>query len=402
MLSKKSVETIRATLPAVGDAIGEITTLFYDSLFTDHPELLRDLFNRGNQANGAQRDALAAAIATYAAALVTHHDTQPDARLDTRADTMLNRIAHKHASLGVTREQYQLVHTHLFTAIATVLGESVTPEVAAAWDEVYWLLADSLTEIETRLYQQAGATEGHTWREYRVIGRHTETHDVATFLVSPLDAAPVPTFQPGQYVSVQVQLPDGARQIRQYSLSGTACDALQFTVKRLTGAPEGEVSNYLHDTVAEGDTVRVSAPFGDVTLDHHDNPILLASAGIGCTPMISMLRHLAKTGSNRHVIAVHADRAPTTHAFRADLDLLAAKLPNAQTHVWYETPHVPWPTDRTGHSDLTTLAIPADTTAYLCGPRPFMDTARDQLLTLGIPTTRIRYELFGPDRLVSR
>jgi nitric oxide dioxygenase len=391
VLSEKSAETIRVTLPAVGAAIGEITAVFYDSLFAAHPELLRDLFNRGNQANGTQRDALAGAIAAFATALVTGPDGQPE--------VMLSRIAHKHASLGVTRDQYQVVHTHLFAAIAEVLGDAVTDDVAAAWDEVYWLLADTLAETETRLYREAGVSDGNTWRDYRVIGRHTETHEVVTFLVSPLDGAPAPTFQPGQYVSVQVQLPDGAHQIRQYSLSGTPVDALQFTVKRLTGAPDGEVSNYLHDIITEGDTFRVSAPFGDVTLDHHDNPVLLASAGIGCTPMIGMLRHLARNGSSRQIIAVHADRTPTTHAFRADLDLLVAKLPHAEAHVWYEAPHAPWPADRTGRSDLTTMTIPADTTAYLCGPRPFMDTSRAQLLTLGIPPTRIHYELFGPDDL---
>lgn len=388
MLSEKSGKMIRATLPAVGDAIGEITAVFYESLFSANPELLRDLFNRGNQANGAQRDALAGAIATFATTLVTQSGPRPEA--------MLSRIAHKHASLGVARDQYQVVHTHLFAAIKTVLGDAVTDDVAAAWDEVYWLLADALTEIETRLYREAGNPDGNIWRDYRVVGRHTETYEVTTFLVSPLDEAPVPPFHPGQYVSVQVQLPDGAHQIRQYSLSGTPCHALQFTVKRLAGAPDGEVSNYLHDTITEGDTLRVSAPFGDVTLDHRDNPVLLASAGIGCTPMISMLRHLANTGSTRQVIAVHADRTPATHAFRADLNLLAAKLPHAQTHIWYEAPHTPWPADRTGYSDLTALAIPADTTAYLCGPRSFMDTSRDQLLTLGIPANRIRYELFGP------
>jgi nitric oxide dioxygenase len=394
VLSEKSIEIVRATLPAVKGGIGEITALFYDKLFASHPSLLSDLFNRGNQANGTQREALAGAIIQFGAALIEQPDVHPEA--------MLSRIAHKHASLGVTGDQYQVVHTHLFAAIAEVLGEAVTKDVASAWDEVYWLLVEALTDIENRLYVEAGAPDGNTWRRYRVIGRHTETHEVATFLVQPLDADPVPSFHPGQYVSVQVQLSDGANQIRQYSLSGTPFDALQFTVKKISGSPDGEVSNHLHDHIREGDTIRVSAPFGDVTLDQHDNPVLLASAGIGCTPMISMLRHLAQGGSTRKVIAVHADRAPATHAFRAELDLLVAQLPNADAHVWYEIPHTPWPANRTGHSDLTDVAIPHDTTAYLCGPLPFMHKARTQLLTLGIPSSRIHFELFGPDPLTHR
>ncbi|GHF55116.1 hemin transporter [Streptomyces mashuensis] len=394
MLSEKSAETIRATLPAVGGAIGDITAVFYDRLFDAHPELLRDLFNRGNQANGTQRQALAGSIAAFATALLEHPDVRPDA--------MLDRIAHKHASLGVTREQYQVVHTHLFAAIVQVLGEAVTEEVAAAWDEVYWLMANALIAIEARLYEQAGARDGDTWRPYRVVSRTPETDDVMTFRVEPADGSAVPASRPGQYVSVQVELADGARQIRQYSLSGNPGDALQFTVRKVTDEPRGEVSHHLHEQVREGGLLRVSAPFGDVTLDEDDTPVLLASAGIGCTPMISMLGHLVNTGSQRRVVAVHADRTQSSHAFRADLEELVAKLPDGTAHVWYEQPEGPWPAERTGLVDLTTVPLPADTTAYLCGPLPFLRAVRTQLLELGIPASRIHYEVFGPDLWLGR
>ncbi|WP_406446972.1 globin domain-containing protein [Streptomyces sp. NBC_01613] len=389
MLSEKSAESIRATLPTVSSAIGKITTLFYDKLFAAHPELLRDLFNRGNQANGAQKQALAGAIAAFASALIKHPDVRPDA--------MLSRIAHKHASLGITRDQYQVVHTHLFAAIAEVLGSAVTDEVAAAWDEVYWLMAGSLISIETRLYAEASAPNGDTWSDHRVVGRYAETRDIATFLVHSADGSPVPPSRPGQYVSVQVQLPDGARQIRQYSLSNTQDDALQFTVKRVTGTRNGEVSNHLHEYIHEGDIVRVSAPFGDVTLEESDAPVLLASAGIGCTPMISMLSHLASTDSPRQVIAVHADYTQSAHAFRVDLEQLVSKLRHADAHVWYEAPEDPWPTDRTGLVDLTGVPIPQETIAYLCGPVPFLRAVRTQLLRVGLLAANIHYEVFGPD-----
>lgn len=148
MLSDRSAATVRATLPAVGAAIGDIADLFYEKLFAAHPELLRDLFNRGNQASGDQRKALAGSIAAFATALVEHPGARPD--------VMLERIAHKHASLGVAPEQYEVVHTHLFAAIADVLGDAVTPEVAEAWDEVYWLMANALIAVEARLYAQRG------------------------------------------------------------------------------------------------------------------------------------------------------------------------------------------------------------------------------------------------------
>src|SRR5689334_22442206 len=146
MLSDQSATTVRATLPVVGAAIGEITERFYTGLFTARPELLRDLFNRGNQAAGTQRQALAGSIAAFATHLVEHPDERPDA--------MLNRVAHKHASLGIAPDQYEIVHEHLFAAIVEVLGDAVTPEVAAAWDEVYWLMANALIAIEKRLYDE--------------------------------------------------------------------------------------------------------------------------------------------------------------------------------------------------------------------------------------------------------
>ena len=390
MLSDASAGTIRATLPAVSGAIDEIASLFYERLFAAHPELLRDLFNRGNQATGEQRRALAGAIAAFASALVATPSVPPD--------TMLDRIAHKHASLGITRDQYRIVHTHLFAAIAEVLGDAVTDEVASAWDEVYWLMADALIAIESRLYARAGTPAGDIWRDYRVVSRYRETSDVETFVVRPADGSPAPSYRPGQYVSVQVRLPDGAGQIRQYSLSGTDLDALRFTVKRAGGAHGGEVSHHLHDHVREGDTLRVGVPCGDVVLDEGEGPVLLVSAGIGCTPLISMLGHLAATGSRRRVVAVHADRAPSTHAFRADLDQFVRKLPHATAHVWYEDPEGgPWPAERTGRVDLTTVPVPQDATAYLCGPLPFLRAVRNQLLGLGVPATAIHYEVFGPD-----
>ncbi|MFE3902391.1 globin domain-containing protein [Streptomyces sp. NPDC059153] len=392
MLSETSTATVRATLPAVGAAIGDIADLFYRKLFDAHPELLRDLFNRGNQASGAQRQALAGSIAAFATQLVEHPDTRPD--------VMLSRIAHKHASLGVTAAQYDIVHTHLFAAIAEVLGDAVTPEVAAAWDEVYWLMAGALISIEERLYAQQGVVAGDVWREWEVTTRIEETADVATFQLRPADGAPAPAFRPGQYVSVQVELPDGARQIRQYSLSSAPGSPLRsITVKRVHGggSPDGEVSRHLHAEIGSGDRLRVSAPYGDLVLDSADAPLLLASAGIGCTPMLSMLEHLAATGHRAPVTVVHGDRSPADHALRTDHAMLTGKLPDAIAHFWYENPEPGYPADRTGRVDLSGLAIAPGTHAYLCGPLPFMRAVRTQLLAKGVPAADIHYEVFGPD-----
>lgn len=391
MLSETSTATVRATLPAVGAAIGDIADLFYQKLFDAHPELLNDLFNRGNQASGTQRQALAGSIAAFAAHLIEHPDTRPD--------VMLSRIANKHASLGVTAPQYEVVHTHLFAAIAEVLGDAVTPEVAAAWDEVYWLMANALVAIENRLYAQQGVEAGDVWREWTVSSRTEETEDVATFRIVPADGTPAPGFRPGQYVSVQVELPDGAHQIRQYSLSCAPGSTLRsFSVKRVRGegTPDGEVSRHLHAHVREGDRLRVSAPYGDLVIEDGDAPLLLASAGIGCTPILSMLEALAADGHGSPVTVVHGDRSPADHALRADHALLTGKLRDGTAHFWYETPEPGLPRSAP-HGRPDGPGIAPGTHAYLCGPLPFMRAVRSQLLSKGVAAADIHYEVFGPD-----
>lgn len=392
MLSEQSVPVVRATLPAVGAAIGDITELFYRKLFDAHPELLRDLFNRGNQANGEQQRALAGSIAAFAGMLLERPDARPDA--------MLSRIAHKHASLGITSDQYKIVHRHLFAAIAEVLGDAVTPEVAAAWDEVYWLMANALVAIEARLYQEAQVAEGEVWRPMEVVERREESPHAVSFVLRPADDRPARPFRPGQYVSVQSQLPDGSRQIRQYSLSAAPGRSdLRITVKRVQGdgQPDGEVSSWLHAHTRVGDVLTVSAPFGDLALAEGDGPLLLASAGIGVTPMLAMLDHLAATGTARPVTVVHADRTPADHAHRQEqLDLIRA-LPDARLHLWYEEPGDAAPEASAGRADLDGLELPEGLTVYLCGPVPFMRAVRGDLLRRGVPADAIHYEVFGPD-----
>ena len=399
MLSDTSAQVIRDTLPAVGAAIGEITPLFYEKMFTAHPELIRDLFNRGNQAQGDQPLALAGSIAAYATMLASDnaHPTEQ----------LLARIAHKHASLGVTREQYAIVHEHLFAAIGQVLGAAVTAEVAAAWDELYWHMAEDLVRLEQGLYSEAGVEPGQVWREVVVSGRQQESPDTVAFRLAAVDGSDLPAARPGQYISVAVSLPDGAHQIRQYSLTRGRAGDWAISVKAVPATvaedgseiPEGEVSNFLHRNLFEGDRLSVSLPFGDLVLDQGDDPLLLVSAGIGCTPIIGMLHYLTHATTERSVTVLHADRSPARQAHRRELVELVAGLPGAALRHWYEDLGVRTATTDTmqGLIELEKVVVPADAQAYLCGPLPFMDLVRSELLERGLPEANIHYEVFGPD-----
>ncbi|ELP64182.1 globin domain-containing protein [Streptomyces turgidiscabies] len=396
MLSAQSVPVVRATLPAVGASLSTITELFYRRMFEERPELLRNLFNRTNQATGAQREALAGAVAAFATLLIERPDERPDA--------VLSRIAHKHVSLGITADQYTLVGRHLLGAVAEVLGDAVTPEVGAAWDEVYWLMANALIAIEARLYAEADVDDGDVWRNMETVERRQETADTISLVLRRTDGRPTAPFRPGQYVSVRVQLPDGARQIRQYSLS-TAPDhkTWRITVKRekavAATVPDGEVSSWLHTHAEVGDLLEVSLPAGDLVLPDSDTPLLLASAGIGITPMLSMLHHLALTSSARPVTVVHADRTPADHVHRDEQADLVSRLTSADLHLWYENDahHSPGLNVFAGRAALDHLTLAPDTAAYLCGPLPFMRTVRGELLARGLHPAAIHYEVFGPD-----
>lgn len=401
MLSTKSAAVIKATLPVIGAAIGDITPVFYQRMFTAHPELERDLFNRGNQAQGDQQSALAGAIAMYATLLVAEDGRDPV--------EVLARIAHKHASLGITEDQYPIVHEHLFAAIVEVLGDAVTPDVASAWDEVYWHMAGALVSIEKGLYAEAGVADGDVWRTLVLRRRVQESPDTVSFVLGTPDHSSLPAALPGQYVSLQVTLPDGARQIRQYSLT-RSLEASEWgiSVKAVpasraddgTDISAGEVSNFLHQNLFEGDEIRVSAPFGDLVIEDSSRPLVLISAGIGATPILGILHHLAGTGSDREVLVLHADRSPARHAHRQELKELVAAMPTASLHRWYEDLGVRPTRDllRAGRVDLGTVEIPIDAQVYLCGPLPFMESVRTSLIEQHVPAADIRYEVFGPDK----
>jgi nitric oxide dioxygenase len=385
---------IEATLPVVADHIQEIATRFYAHLFSEHPELHDGVFNRGNQAEGTQQVALAGSVAVFASALVKVPEQVPE--------QLLQRVAHKHASLGITPAQYEVVHDNLFWAIVDVLGDAITPEVAAAWDEVYWLLAYALVNQERGLYSARGVRPDTVWREWQVAEKVHETPDVVSFRLRRTDDRLVKTSLPGQYVTVQMPMPDGVRQPRQYSLTrADDGEHRHFAVKRVrgNGQPPGEVSNLLFDQVGAGDRLTLSLPFGDVVLDD-SRPAVFASAGIGITPMAGMLSHLRAAGSHLPVTLLHADVDEESFALRHQVIDDVRALSRATAHVWYERgAQSTLPVDgvHAGVLNVAGVDLPAGAGYYLCGPLPFLQGVRSALIDRGVPARDIQYEVFGPD-----
>lgn len=238
---------------------------------------------------------------------------------------------------------YPIVGRHLLGAIQHVLGDAATPALMAAWDEAYWLLAGELIAAEARLYQTVGQAPG-ALQTLRVVAREDDSANVVSWYLQTADGRSPGAFVPGQYVSVAVQFDHPAvRQLRQYSLSDhPAQPHWRITVKREAGqadTPAGRVSNWLHSHLHVGDSLPVSAAFGDFQpqLDG-DTPLVLMSAGVGVTPMTAVLASLAAQGSTRPLHWLHACRDGQHQVLRSAIDQAAAQLPQLQRSVWYETP----------------------------------------------------------------
>lgn len=381
MLSTQSLPLIEATLPLVGERMPEIAKNFYGRMLTAHPELFDGLFSRSNQKNGSQQQALAGSIAVFATYLVQNPDTTPEA--------MLSRIAHKHVSLDIQPEQYDVVYKYLFEAIAEELSDVITAEIADAWTEVYWLMAHALIKMEKGLY--AGLASDKPLAPWVVVKKEAAGTDAVTFTLEPADDTPVSPALAGQYVSVTVRMPDGIHQVRQYSLSAGTATTRVFTTKL---DADGEVSPALHRDVQVGDTLILSVPCGDITLDQGDGPLILASAGIGCTPSASILRSLVDAGSKREVLVLHAESNLERWALRDQMSEDIAQLEAAELELWLE---IPSEGHHEGFMSLENVTIPTDASVYLCGPLPFMRSLRSQALESGVPADRIHYEIFGPD-----
>jgi nitric oxide dioxygenase len=396
MVSATARPYIDASVPVLREHGLSITRTFYQNMFAEHPELT-NLFNMGNQASGVQQQSLAAAVFAYAANIDNQAALAP----------VVSRIVHKHASVGIKPAHYPIVGRHLLGAIQQVLGDAATPALISAWDEAYSSLAGALIAAEKEMYAEAGIAPGEL-REMRVLAVSNESEDVKSFVLEATDGKPAPAFMPGQYLSVSVTFDDGSTQLRQYSLSDAPHpQRLRISVKRERrdgDKPQGRVSNWLHAHASVGSLLRVSPPFGDFTPDTESGrPVVLLSAGVGITPMISALKRIAEVQAQRNVVFAHAARGAGWYPHHAEVAAAMNAMPNLQVVTFYEDGSTGFSagTVHAGRMDLARLPAwdRAATDVYMCGPTGFMQVQWQALLEAGVPAQRIRREVFGPELL---
>ena len=386
MASPKTLEIVKATVPVLEEHGTAITTVFYKNMFNQHPELL-DIFNETNQKLGRQQTALAMTVLAAAKHLDKLAVLLPQ----------VTQISHKHRALQILPEHYPIVGHHLIGAIKEVLGEAANDDIIDAWTEAYDEIADVFIQLEKTMYEQE-MWEG--FAPFKITEKVEAATDIAAFTVVPvnddIDLSKL-SLTAGQYITVKTDPEDSDHlALRHYSLhSATSDKGIQFAVRRDNRNEHyGLVSNHLHDHLDVGDTILLSAPAGDFELNQdliqqNDIPLVLVSAGVGVTPILSMLEAQVTANPKRPIVWVYACQNKEHHAFDSKVNELLAAADNVEKHIFYfESGQI------LDEAWLANLPKPAD--IYVCGSMMFMESIIDGLMDLDHGVDSVHYEPFGP------
>lgn len=399
MLDSKTIEIVKSTAPVLQEHSHAIGVRFYELLFSKAPSLY-NIFNQTNQKRGIQQDALA-----YAVYMAGENIDNLDA-----VKGMVERVTEKHRALGVQAEQYPIVGETLLEAVKDVLGDGVNDEIMEAWGKAYQEIADIFISIESKLYEQAEEEVGG-WTGLRpfVIDRKVKESDVITsFYLKAQDGEPIPTYQAGQYLTLQVDIEgDQYSHMRHYTISDAPGKGYyRISVKREDASmdvPAGKVSNYLHQQAKEGDVLQVTAPAGEFTVSTETMPLVLISGGVGITPMMSMLKDAIQENPEREITFIHAAQNSNVHALQQEVLELSKNNANVKSYLIYSEPteqdREDKRFDREGFIEKEWLqAILEDNKKdfYFCGPVPFMKVVNTALKEWGVPAEHRQFEAFSP------
>ncbi len=388
MLSQQTIDTVQSTIPLLEQQGEKIIQHFYQNLLSEN-ESLRHIFNESNQKKGEQAKALAGAVLLYAKNITQLESLLPE----------VERIAHKHVSLGVIPEQYPLIGNALLSAIQDVAELPAGHPVLQSWGEAYGVLADVFINAEESIYQHNEQSVGG-WRGDRefVISRiKDESYNVKSFYLDAADGKSVPDFDAGQYIGIKLSLPESKyQQIRQYSLSSMLTPGqFRITVK---AEPKGVVSSYLHQC-QQGMKVTVQAPTGVFRLDNEKPYHVFIAAGVGITPLMTMLQQALINGIDpKKVLFIQSQHDAESELFKRDLAAL-----KEQYGFHYHCQITAGKVDNYIDADKLAAwtkeaAIPLEeqTAVYFCGPKEFMSGMKRACQQLAIPEANMHYEVFAP------
>jgi ferredoxin-NADP reductase/MOSC domain-containing protein YiiM len=247
--------------------------------------------------------------------------------------------------------------------------------------------------------EQAPAWPG--FRQMRIANIHKESDNVTSFVLAPIDEHPLPVFQAGQFVVLRVLVDPGKPPVlRSYSLSDLpGADHFRISVKNELN---GVGSSFLCNRAREGYLLDVSAPRGNFTLHPSKSPVVLLSAGVGATPVMSMLHTLAAERSQREIWWIYGARNRVDHPFAEESRSLLKQLSRGRGYIVYSRPaaidQVGTDFDAPGHIDaalLERIGVSRNSDFYLCGPSSFLQNMRDGLRNWGVLAGNMHTEIFG-------
>jgi ferredoxin-NADP reductase/MOSC domain-containing protein YiiM len=247
--------------------------------------------------------------------------------------------------------------------------------------------------------EQAPAWPG--FRQMRIARIQKESDNVTSFVLAPIDGQHLPVFQAGQFVVLRLLVDPGKSPVlRSYSLSDLpGADHFRISVKNELN---GIGSSFLYNRAREGDLLDVSAPRGIFTLRPRENPVVLLSAGVGATPVMSMLHTLAAESSQREIWWIYGARNRVDHPFAEESRSLLEQLSRGRGYIVYSRPaandQVGADFDAPGHIDtalLEKIGVSQGSDFYLCGPSSFLQNMRDGLRNWGVLAGDVHTEIFG-------
>jgi uncharacterized protein len=263
----------------------------------------------------------------------------------------------------------------------------------------------------------AGGTEWEDWRKFIVFRKVNESSNIVSFYLKPSDQGYIPNFIPGQFLTIKLDIPNQSKPIiRTYSLSDYMATPSHYrlSIKRelsppALSVPAGVASNFMHDHIQEGSEILAKPASGKFVLEAtHSRPAVLVSNGVGITPMIAIAKAVSLLNPSRHIWFLHGARDGSLHAFRDEVNKLAASNPNLHVLYCYSQPKA----EDAGHyhaqgyvdialirdvlaPKIRNLCGSLDVQYFLCGSSSFMDSLRGGLMEWGVPATEILFESFS-------
>ncbi|MET4426785.1 PDR/VanB family oxidoreductase [Mycolicibacterium sp. 624] len=181
-----------------------------------------------------------------------------------------------------------------------------------------------------------------------------EADGVRSFRFERPDGGALDSWSPGAHL--EFTLPSGL--VRQYSLCGNPEDRCSYVVAVLDQPNGRGGSREFHDRVTPGTMVSVRGPRNHFPLVDADSYLFIAG-GIGITPILPMVRSVAKAGKEFRTI--YGGRALDSMAFRDEIGGYAAAA-------------ILIPEDTAGRIDIggELDRCPPGTQVYCCGPESLL------------------------------